>query len=735
VAGTLASLLVSLDLDAEKFTAGAKKAAHDVDQMADRISSVGDRGAMSILRLANNLAAIPTAAHGIGAVVGVLGSMSGAIGLIPAAGAGAIITISALKLGMQGFADTIKETDPKAFAESLKELSPAAQQSAIAVRNLKDDWERMQNSVQNQLFEGLADDINRLGKSYLPVLGKGLGNINAQFNAAAQRTALWLTKTEQVKTVSGIFGNTTLAVSELTRGIQPLIQIILDLVAVGSEFLPGLSGGFGEAAQNAAEFVRHARETGQLHAWISEGLSALGDLWQLLSNVGSIVATIWRAFDVEGAGALNMLINLTGQLEAFLKSAEGQEMLHRLAEILGVISDVVGQVLITALRQLAPVVAALAPGFAELVRQIGGLLVDALVKAGPMLTDFATWLSDNMDWLGPVALGVYAFAKAIGVASAAVQFLTVVSKVNPWILLATTLIAVVTAIIYYWDEIKAAVSAAIDWIIGFVKEYWPYLIGLVTGPIGVIVGLVIKYWDEIVAVIRNAWDAIVGWVRDKVNAVMRIMDRLGDLGRRAWEWFGGLVMAALWKTQELLDWIGALPGKIWNYLGYLGNLLYNSGRDLIYGLVRGIDSVANWIYNRIIGIAQSAWNAILDFFGIASPSKEMQWVGEMLGEGLARGIAGMVGTVGAAADRLSSAAMVDLAAPAMATPAIPSPRVPAIAAVGAGARGGDGSQQSADMAAAVRDGVFAALDGVRLRVDGDGLARVVNRANLGNARR
>jgi len=39
------------------------------------------------------------------------------------------------------------------------------------------------------------------------------------------------------------------------------------------------------------------------------------------------------------------------------------------------------------------------------------------------------------------------------------------------------------------------------------------------------------------------------------------------------------------------------------------------------------------------------------------------------------------------------------------------------------------------MAAAVHDAVFAALHGAQLRVDGSGVARLVNRSNLADARR
>lgn len=59
------------------------------------------------------------------------------------------------------------------------------------------------------------------------------------------------------------------------------------------------------------------------------------------------------------------------------------------------------------------------------------------------------------------------------------------------------------------------------------------------------------------------------------------------------------------------------------------------GGNLVRGLWTGIQSLASWLWNKVYGWISSIWDGITDFFGIASPSKEMAWVGEMLVEGLA----------------------------------------------------------------------------------------------------
>ena len=58
------------------------------------------------------------------------------------------------------------------------------------------------------------------------------------------------------------------------------------------------------------------------------------------------------------------------------------------------------------------------------------------------------------------------------------------------------------------------------------------------------------------------------------------------------------------------------------------------GANLVRGLWQGIQSLAGWLWDKVSGWISSIWDGICDFFGIASPSKEMDWVGQMLVEGL-----------------------------------------------------------------------------------------------------
>jgi hypothetical protein len=662
---TVGELVGYLRVDSTAWRRGLADARAGLDGLAkyssrelDTLVDTSDRAAAGFVRLAlavSNVATAAWAAQGVGSVVSGLG---GALAVLPALGVAVGVGMAAAHVGMAGFGDAMKAVeDPAKFAESLERLSPAARDTAVAVRDLAPAWRSVQQVTQEALFSGVADDVRALGARYLPVLETGLSGVAGEFNNAAHGTAAFLGQSRQVETVSGIFGQVRASVGGVTAAVPPLVSILLDLVAVGSEFLPGLSGGFASAAQRAAEFVREARETGQLHEWIASGLATLRQLGELLANVGGIASAVFSGLDLGGAGLLGTLVALTGQVREFLESVQGQEALAAFGEVLSTVSDVVAEVLLTALRQLAPVVIALAPGFAQLATQVGSVLVAALTVAGPLLVQLATFLSQNASWLGPLAIGLYAAAKAFDAVIIAVRLLNIVSMANPWVLIIAATVALATLIITNWDDITQAVGAAWRWLSDRAAEVWGWI------------------ERNIVEHIANA----ARWVGDRIGDVLDFFGWLGSLPGKAAEWFGSVARWAGDKLSEVVVFFRDLPGNILGALGDLGSLLVDAGRDIVLGLLRGLKDFAGKIWEWVKGLAQQIWDEIVEFFDIFSPSKKMRYAGRMIGLGLASGLDATTGTVTSSAADLARAGAVTVPAPVIGT-ARPSAPMPGTAA-------------------------------------------------------
>ena len=112
---------------------------------------------------------------------------------------------------------------------------------------------------------------------------------------------------------------------------------------------------------------------------------------------------------------------------------------------------------------------------------------------------------------------------------------------------------------------------------------------------------------------------------------------------------GALVSGLIQSLPSILTAGAQLVAALLEEVGKGVFELIGAGGELVRGLWAGISGAASWLWQQISGWLGGLWDQIKEFFGIASPSKEMAWAGEMLAEGLAEGI-------GASADDAISAA-------------------------------------------------------------------------------
>jgi tape measure domain-containing protein len=89
--------------------------------------------------------------------------------------------------------------------------------------------------------------------------------------------------------------------------------------------------------------------------------------------------------------------------------------------------------------------------------------------------------------------------------------------------------------------------------------------------------------------------------------------------------------------------------------------LFSIGANAIKGLVNGIGSMANAVWDKVKGIADGISSGMKKLLGIHSPSRVMKYqVGKYIPLGLAEGIAGQIGAVSSAARQMAMAATPDV---------------------------------------------------------------------------
>lgn len=514
------------------------------------------------------------------------------------------------------------------FAEAMANLSPNARAFVQEVLNLKDAWDAVRKSVQDKLFEGLAAEVQPLAQEWFPLLEDGMGKVATALNGIVKETVAYLQTAEAQQNVQNIFNNTAASLSNLRDTVRDLLAAFLDIASVGSDFLPSMATDAANAAARFREFISAAKESGQLRQWMQDAMETANQLWQLLKNLGSIIGSVFSALDQEGGGALNTLTKLTGQIAEFLKSAEGQEALHSLGRALAAISGAVGKVFMSFLETAANLLVALEPLITAFADAAGTYLAGALQVLGAILQPIADVLGFLGPALGPVVAGIYAANKAVDAAILIWKGLNIVMNANPFLVIAAAIITLVILIVQNWDTIAA-----------FLSEVWEGIKSLAVTIWTAISDFFVFIWTKVKDFFVGIWDGIVQFLSDTWN-------KIKNTASTAWHSFLDMIGSILDNlgsgvkdaVGKVLNFFKELPGKIVNFIKSLPQKFLDLGKDIVSGILRGLGNLAGAIWDKLRDAISSAWDNVLDFFGISSPSKLAAEAGENIVAGLVRGI-------------------------------------------------------------------------------------------------
>ncbi len=142
-----------------------------------------------------------------------------------------------------------------------------------------------------------------------------------------------------------------------------------------------------------------------------------------------------------------------------------------------------------------------------------------------------------------------------------------------------------------------------------------------------------KTWGTNMA--ASAKTAATNMLNNAVNTLKNLPSRVSSAISGAIQnvatW--GTSMAGKAKTaasnvvSSVYDTLKSLPGKV-----------LSVGGDLVTGLWNGINNKFTWLKNKIKSFTSGVLDGIKNFFGVNSPSKETAWIGDMLDQGLAKGV-------------------------------------------------------------------------------------------------
>jgi hypothetical protein len=535
-------------------------------------------------------------------------------------------------------------------AEALAKLSPNGRAVILTLRDLAGAWQGAARFGQQRTFAGVSGDLRGLSSTYLPMTTTWLGRMGGSFNTAI-RQSMGLAQTKStIKDVGSVLNNTALSTDKLARAIKPVVNGILQFVAVGSAFLPGLSGDVGSLATKFERWAIASRESGQMQEWIGKGVAVLKDFAAIAGNVVMSVVGIFKAGSDNG-GTVDGLVKGSAAMRAWIESTQGQEKIKEifttlrsifsgLADIIPVVTahskdfeagmNITGQTVqfvaghLDTISRWLPVIAA---GFVAVkIAEIAGNV--ARVASLPIL---AAQTASN--WGLKTAMNAH--TTALRANTVATTTGSTATKAGTVATVASDVATKRSVVSMAAAKVAAIAGAAATWIATAATTAFGIAVTIATSPITLIVlalavlAFGIWYLATKTTFFQTIWKATWGFIKDYF---WLIVDTIKTIATTWWNAFSGFWTAIGTFFKNLFFGIKDAIVGAWNWAIAKGVDFYNWIVGLGGKLRAGLGNVAGIIsapFKSAFNAIASLWNRTVGRLSFTAPS----WVPGIGGKG------------------------------------------------------------------------------------------------------
>ena len=611
-----------------------------------------DDAASQIQRIAKNLIGLPTSLDSLTTfvqrVAPVSGSLQRATDVALAfnnavlAGGGPVYRQAD---AIEQFSQMLAKGEPDLMAwRTLQEAMPAtlgqiAKQLGVTSGNTGELYDKMKDGAIS--FDDFTNAVLKLDKEGLP----GFKNFADQ---AKDATGGIQTGWQNMQTA-------------ITRGVAKIIT------AVGQEnisnAIASIGKGFETALTTIATYVPPTLDAiGKVFDFIGRNKDILGPLaagvlavvaaWKIWRTTIAIATAAQAAFNVVmSANPIGLIIiAIVGIITAltlfFTKTETGKKVLAAFGAFIGKVWEGIK----TGLQAVGDFFGKVWGAIETIVSTVFGAIANFWnTKLKPVF--------DVMIQIVTTILGIYikvwAFIALVIVGTMAIIFQTIWSVMQKiWGVIQTI-----------WNAVWGVISAVIGWIWDRIVTAFNFYLSIITTVLNAIWGVISSVWNAIWGFISPILTTIGNFISNTFNGIKNtltgvwnsIFNTISGAVGRIWD-------AVTSAFNRVTSFVGGIGGKILGALGNLGSTLYNSGRDLIQGLLNGAGSllskIANFFLDKLPGWIQGPFKKAL---GIASPSKVFAGYGENIGEGVIKGVDRTASAVRGAVSGMASEAIAGMA--------------------------------------------------------------------------
>lgn len=509
------------------------------------------------------------------------------------------------------------------FADSANEVIAAANNAYKTAGLSANDYMEQVTSFSATLLQGLGNDTQAAAKyadqavvqmaDNANKMGTSMEAIQYAYQGFAKDNYTMLdnlklgyggTQSEMARLIndSGVLGDTIEVTAETVKDVP--FSTIIDAIGVIQERL-GIAG---TAAEEAATTLTGSFAS--VKASLSNVLAGLAlgqDLGPALNGLASTLTTFLTANLLPAIW--NILSALPGALVTFITT--------------------LGPQLATSIQALIPQITA---GFA----QAGPQMVTA---AQTMLSNFQTavttslpnFLNNGVQMVQQIVTGITTGLPSLlqTATSLGTEFISTLTSAFAQVSSAAAQV-VPTIVNGVLTSMPSLISTAGTLITTFATNILSQLPQLLDSGVQMLLQLVQGIASNLPEIVNSAFETVMQFVSG-------ILQQLPQLLETGISLIGELIAGLIGSIPDIIASIPSIiSGIVDTFLSFdwLG-----LGVDLIGGIINGILSAVGSIVDAVVSVASSAFDAVKDFFGIASPSKLMQKeIGPYIPQGMAIGI-------------------------------------------------------------------------------------------------
>lgn len=653
----VASIKTGMDFDASMSNVAAISGAtgSDLESLRDKAKEMGATTQFSASEAADAMGYMAMAGWKTGDM---LDGIGGIMNLAAASGedlatTSDIVTDALTAFGLQAsdaghFADVLAaassnaNTNVSMLGESFKYVAPVAGSLGYTAEDV---------SVALGLMANSGIKASQAGTSLRGLLTR-MAKPTKESSTAMDKLGISLTDSAgNMKSFSEIMGDMRVGFSKLTdsekaqyaamlagqEGMSGLLAIVNSSDADFDKLTDAINNSNG-AAEHMAEVMND-----NLAGDIKILKSAFEGLQIAISDE---LSPAFREFVQFGADGLSRLTTafqeggLTSAVQVFGELVS--EGLQLIVDSLPRAIEVGGQVLLAIAQGIGEALPKLVMTAIELLNKLGDYLIEG--AAGANGSNFGAKLSEII-----IAIGKFLIIAIPKLAEAALKIVAglammIISAAAELLKAAAPLIA--SLVKGLGQKIKDLLKAGKDIVKGIVDGIKQKFNDVKDAGKNIITNIATGISNNVSAVKTKISDMVTA-IKSKIT---ELAQKIRDIGK---DIITNIASGISNSFNSIRTKIGELKDKIVEWVKSYSQWWENLGYNIVRGIADGITKFGAWVKNAILNLAYQAWDSIKSFFGISSPSKLMKWAGQMIDEGLAKGISDNSDDVQDAMDELN----------------------------------------------------------------------------------